>query len=174
MRALHFLLSTLFTLYTAVLLLRLILQLSRADFRNPIARAIVQLTNPVVLPLRRVLPPAGKLDTASAAAVLLFTLLKVWILSLLLGVVPGAALLLRIVLFDAVGLVLKTYLFSIILNAILSFVAPGSYSPAQSLLASICDPVLNPFRRIIPPIGGLDFSPLWAIIAIQALLLLLS
>lgn len=173
MRALHFILDTLITLYTVVLLLRLIMQLSRADFRNPIARAIVQLTNPVVLPLRRVLPPAGKLDTASLVAVLLASLLKVWILSLLFSVAPGLVLLLRIALSDVLGLVLKTYLFSIVLNAILSFVAPGNYSPAQSLLSSICDPVLNPFRRIIPPIGGLDLSPLWAIIAIQALLLLL-
>lgn len=174
MRALYFILDTLMTLYTAVLLLRVILQVVRADFRNPIARAIVQVTNPVVLPLRKLLPPMGKLDTATIAAVVLATLLKLWILSLLFGVVPGSALLLRLTLVDLIQLVLQTYLFSIVLNAILSFVAPGNYSPAQSLLSSICDPVLNPFRRIIPPIGGLDLSPLWAIIAIQALLLLLA
>src|SRR5690606_24049074 len=174
MRALYFILDTLMTLYTAVLLLRVILQVVRADFRNPIARAIVQVTNPVVLPLRKLLPPMGKLDTATIAAVVLATLLKLWILSLLFGVVPGPALLLRLTLVDLIQLVLQTYLFSIVLNAILSFVAPGNYSPAQSLLSSICDPVLNPFRRIIPPIGGLDLSPLWAIIAIQALLLLLA
>jgi len=174
MRALYFILDTLMTLYTAVLLLRVILQVVRADFRNPIARAIVQVTNPVVLPLRKLLPPMGKLDTATIAAVVLATLLKLWILSLLFAVVPGPALLLRLTLVDLIQLVLQTYLFSIVLNAILSFVAPGNYSPAQSLLSSICDPVLNPFRRIIPPIGGLDLSPLWAIIAIQALLLLLA
>lgn len=173
MRALHFLLDTLITLYTLVLLIRLIMQLSRADFRNPISRAIVQLTNPVVLPLRRLLPPIGKLDTASAAAVLLFTLAKVWILSLLFSVAPDPVLLVRLALNEVIGLVLRTYLFAILLNAILSFVAPGNYSPAQSLLSSICDPVLNPIRRIIPPIGGLDLSPLWAMIGIQALLLLL-
>ena len=174
MRALYFILDTLMTLYAAVLLLRLILQMVRGDFRNPIARAIVQVTNPVVLPLRKLLPPLGKLDTATIAAIVLATLLKLWILSLLFGVVPGPALLLRRTLVDLIQLVLQTYLFSIVLNAILSFVAPGNYSPAQSLLSSICDPVLNPFRRIIPPIGGLDLSPLWAIIAIQALLLLLA
>lgn len=173
MRALYFILDTLMTLYTAVLLLRLILQVVRADFRNPIAGAIVQVTNPVVLPLRRLLPPMGKFDTATIAAVVLATLLKLWILSVLFFAAPGPALLLRMTLVDLVQLVLQTYLFAIVLNAILSFVAPGNYSPAQSLLASICDPVLNPFRRIIPPIGGLDLSPLWAIIAIQALLLLL-
>src|SRR5690606_4090990 len=169
-----FILDTLITLYTAVLLLRLLMQLTRADFRNPLARAIVQLTNPVVLPLRRVLPAAGKLDTASVVAVVLSTVIKLWILSLLSGVVqPGAGMLLRWTLVDLAELLLKTYLIAIFLNALLSFVAPGSYSPAQSLLASICDPVLNPFRRIIPPLAGLDLSPLWAIIAIQALLMLL-
>jgi YggT family protein len=68
--------------------------------------------------------------------------------------------------------VLTTYLFAIILNAILSFVAPENYSPAQSLLNSICEPVLRPIRRLIPSVAGLDLSPLWACIAIQALLIL--
>ena len=174
MRAIHFIIDTLFTLYCAVLLLRLLMQLHRADFRNPLARAIVQLTNPLILPLRRVLPPVGKIDTATVVALVLCTVLKLWILSLVsLPAMPGAALMLRFVLLDVVRLVLGIYLFSIVVNAILSFVAPGNYSPAQSLLASICDPVLNPLRRIVPPIAGLDFSPLWAIIAIQALLILL-
>jgi YggT family protein len=173
MRAIHFIIDTLFTLYSAALLLRLLMQLHRADFRNPLARAIVQITNPVILPLRRV-PPMGKIDTATVVALVLCTVLKLWILSLVsLPAMPGAALMLRFVLLDVVRLVLGTYLFSIVVNAILSFVAPGNYSPAQSLLASVCDPVLNPLRRIVPPIGGLDFSPLWAIIAIQALLILL-
>lgn len=174
MRAIHFIIDTLFTLYSVALLLRLLMQLHRADFRNPLARAIVQITNPVILPLRRVLPPMGKIDTSTVVALVLCTVLKLWILSLVsLPAMPGAALMLRFVLLDVLRLVLGTYLFSIVVNAILSFVAPGNYSPAQSLLASICDPVLNPLRRIVPPIGGLDFSPLWAIIAIQALLILL-
>lgn len=174
MRAIHFIIDTLFTLYSVALLLRLLMQLHRADFRNPLARAIVQITNPVILPLRRVLPPMGKIDTSTVVALVLCTVLKLWILSLVsLPAMPGAALMLRFVLLDVLRLVLGTYLFSIVVNAILSFVAPGNYSPAQSLLASICDPVLNPLRRILPPIGGLDFSPLWAIIAIQALLILL-
>lgn len=169
-QALRFILETLAGLYQAVLLFRLLMQLTRADFRNPIGRAIVQLTDPLVRPLRRILPPAGKIDTASVVALLLFGVIKLWVLHLLFqrGVYPPLALLLNTGL-DLIHLVLKTYLFSIVLNAILSFVAPGNYSPAQSLLASICDPVLNPFRRVIPPVGGLDLSPLWAIIAIQAL-----
>jgi YggT family protein len=174
MRAISFLVDTLLSLYAVVLLLRLLLQLHRADFRNPIARAIVQLSNPVVLPLRRVVPAVGKLDTASLVALLLCIVIKLWILMLLVGgTAPGPLSLLRATLLDGIALVLKTYLFSIVVNAILSFVAPGNYSPAQSLLASICDPLLNPIRRLVPSIAGLDLSPLWACIAIQMLLILL-
>ncbi len=171
MRGLYYILDTLATLYNAVLLLRLIMQLVRADFRNPIGRAIVQLTDPLIRPLRRVLPPAGRIDTASVVAVVLFAAAKLCILHLLFGngLLSVSSLLLATLL-DIVRLVLNTYFFSIILNAILSFVAPGNYSPAQSLLASICNPVLNPIRRVIPSPAGLDLSPLWACIAIQALL----
>ncbi|MET0282466.1 MAG: YggT family protein [Steroidobacteraceae bacterium] len=174
MQALYFILDTVATLYQAVLLLRLLMQLTRADFRNPIGRAILQLSDPVIKPLRRVLPPAGKIDTASVVAVLLFSALKLWILHLLFGYgTPSLLAMLKGTLVDVTRLVLHTYLFAMILNAILSFVAPGNYSPAQTLLASICDPVLNPIRRVIPAIGGLDLSPLWACIAIQAMLLIL-
>lgn len=175
MQAIRYILDTLITLYSAVLLLRLLLQVVRADFRNPIARAIVQLTNPVILPLRKVLPPVGKLDTASLVALVLCILVKLWLLLALAGITapaPGSLLLATLV--ELVRLVLQTYLISIVLNALLSFVAPGNYSPAQSLLSALCDPVLNPFRRVIPPLGGLDLSPLWAIIAIQALLIVLA
>ncbi|HMA12936.1 MAG TPA: YggT family protein [Steroidobacteraceae bacterium] len=174
MRAIHFIVESLIGLFQVLLLLRLMMQLSRADFRNPIGRGIVQLTDPVIRPLRRVLPPMGKADSASIVAIILVALAKVWILQLLLGGgLPPANLLLRAMLTDLARLVLKTYLFSIILNAILSFVAPGNYSPAQSILGALCDPVLKPFRRIIPPVAGLDLSPLWAVIIIQALLLVI-
>jgi YggT family protein len=174
MQAIYYIIDTLIGLYQAVLLLRLLLQLLRADFRNPIAQAIVKLTDPVILPLRRLLPPVGKVDSASVAAVLLVATLKVFILQWLLGFgLPSASVLTRGIALDVLRLVLNVALFSIILNAILSFVAPGTYSPAQSLLNSLCEPVLRPVRKLIPPIGGLDLSPLWVCIAIQAVLLIL-
>ncbi|MFO1504093.1 MAG: YggT family protein [Steroidobacteraceae bacterium] len=174
MKALQFIVETLIGLFQVLLLLRLLMQLSRADFRNPIGRAIVQITDPLIRPLRRVFPPMGKADTASFIAVILVAVAKVWILQLLFGMgLPSAFFMLRWAVIDLARLVLKTYLFSIILNAILSFVAPGNYSPAQSILASICEPLLKPFRRIIPPVAGLDLSPLWVAIIIQALLLVI-
>jgi YggT family protein len=74
---------------------------------------------------------------------------------------------------ELIEALLRTYFYAILLYALLSLIAPGGYSPLQSVLASVCEPVLRPFRRLIPPIAGIDLSPLWAVIAIQAILLLL-
>ncbi len=173
MQALIFLVQTLFGLYQAVLLLRLLMQMTRADFRNPVARAIVQLTDPVIRPLRRVLPAAGKVDSASIAAILIVTVVKLAVIQLLfLGGLPGLNWLVRALFVDVLRLVLQTYFFCVLVYALLSFVAQGHYSPVQSMLASICEPLLAPIRRRIPPVGGLDLTPLWVLIAIQALLLL--
>lgn len=182
MKALTFIISTLVGLYQLVVLMRLLMQVNRADFRNPIGRAIMQLTDPIILPLRRLLPPLGRIDSASVVAVLLVTVAKIWVLHLLGAGMQAPLWLYSLVphwlaadvLFDTIDLVLRTYLYSLFLLAILSFVAAANYSPAQSILASICNPVLNPIRRRIPAIGGLDLSPMWAMIAIQALLILLS
>jgi YggT family protein len=175
MQAIYYIVETLIGLFQVLLLLRLLMQLTRADFRNPIGRGIVQLTDPLVKPLRRVLPPVGKTDSASVVAILIVAAAKIWILQLLMGfALPPPLFVVRAVALDLLRVLLKTYLISIILNAILSFVAPGNYSPAQSILASLCNPVLNPIRRVIPPVGGLDLSPLWACIAIQAVLLLIG
>ncbi len=172
MAALIYIVQTLFQLYLLVLLLRLLLQWS--DFRNPFARVVLQLTNPVILPLRRVLPPVGRFDTASIAAVVAMVLLMIALVALLgTGRLPPVVLWLQLAALALVRLVLYTYLFAIILYAVLSLLAQGTSSPAQSLLGALCEPVLRPFRRIIPSIAGIDLSPLWACIAIQAVLLLL-
>jgi YggT family protein len=174
--ALYFIVEILVGLYQVVLLLRLLMQLTRADFRNPVAHAVLQLTDPLILPLRRVLPSVRRVDSASVAAILIVTIAKVWLLQLVLlgNGLPGLATLVNLVPRDIVDLVLKTYLYSLFLHAILSFFAQGNYSPAQSILASICNPVLKPFRKYIPSVAGLDLSPLWAMIAIQALRIVIA
>jgi YggT family protein len=165
MTALIFIVDTLLSLVLFVVLARLLLQWARADFRNPIAQAIVKLTNPLILPLRRILPPIGKVDTASVVAVILFALTYYG--------TPPLELWLQAIAVELVQSLLRTYFYAILLYALLGLIAPGGYSPLQSVLASICEPVLRPFRRLIPPIAGIDLSPLWAVIAIQAILLLL-
>lgn len=174
MSAIIFIVETLMSLALIVVLLRLLLQWVRSDFRNPVAQGIVRLTNPLILPLRRVLPPMRKIDTASVVAVLLIAILKVAILFGLRGLgLPDAYVWLRAVALEILRTTLWTYFYAILLYAVLSLIAPGGYSPLQSLLASLCEPVLRPFRRLIPAISGIDLSPLWAGIAIQALLILL-
>jgi YggT family protein len=173
MDALIYLLETLLSLCLIAVLLRLLLQWSRADFRNPMARSIVHITNPIIVPLRRLLPAVGRLDTASCVAVIVFAVLEVAVRPLLSGF--GALPALIWVQFAAIEILrttLWTYFFAILVYSMLSLVAPGTYSPAQGLLVSLCEPVLRPFRRVIPALGGLDLSPLWACIVIQMLLIL--
>jgi YggT family protein len=173
--ALNYILDTLLGLALFVVMARLLLQWNRADFRNPICQGIVKLTNPLILPLRRVLPPMGKVDTASVVAVLLVAVLRVavqyWLADLPLAV-PALAWV-HAVLTDIARTLLSTYFYAIALYALLSMIAPGGYSPLQSVLATVCEPVLRPIRRIIPSVSGLDLSPLWAGILIWALIILL-
>jgi YggT family protein len=175
MSAVIYILDTLLGLALFVVMARLLLQWTRADFRNPLCQGIVKLTNPLVLPLRRVLPPVGKVDTASVVAVLLVAIVKVGCLYWLADVPlpPPVLVWVRAVVTEIARTLLWTYFYAIVLYALLGMIAPGGYSPLQSLLATLCEPVLRPIRRMIPGISGLDLSPLWACIAIQALLILL-
>ncbi|HEV2701797.1 MAG TPA: YggT family protein [Steroidobacteraceae bacterium] len=174
MNAIYFLVDSVLTLALYVALLRLLMQWSRADFRNPIAQAVVKVTNPLIMPLRRVLPPINKIDTASVVTVLIVTLADVVLMSMVRGFgVPPPPLLLRAAALLLATSVLWLYFYAIFLYALMSLIAQGSYSPLQPLLSSLCEPILQPIRRIIPPLAGLDLSPLWAGLLIQALLILL-
>ena len=175
MNAIIYIVDTLLWLALFVVMVRLLLQLTRADFRNPLCQAIVRLSNPLILPLRRVLPPLGKVDTASVVAVLLVATVKVASLFALMdvGMVATPLLWVRAVLTEIARTLLWTYFYALVLYALLSLIAPGGYSPLQGLLATLCEPVLRPIRRILPAIAGLDLSPLCACIIIQALLILL-
>jgi len=174
MAALLYLLDTLLSLAQLAFLLRLLLQWARADFRNPLVRAVVHLSNPVLVPLRRLLPAVGQIDSASVVAVIALALLRVSLTTLLAGLgLPPALLWAELAALQIVRTVLWIYFFAIFLYATLSLIAPGTYSPAQGVLTALCEPVLRPFRRLIPPLANLDLSPLWAGILIQALLILL-
>lgn len=175
MSALIFIIETLLSLALFVVLARLLLQLTRADFRNPICQAVVRITNPLILPLRRILPPIGKVDTASVVAVILVAVAEVAIIFAIRGITfVGPIYWLQSAALEIARTLLWTYFYAIILYALLSMVAPGGYSPLQSVLATVCEPVLRPFRRVIPPVAGIDLSPLWACILIQAILILIG
>ena len=169
MTLLAMLVSELLSLALFVVLMRLLLQLVRADFRNPICQAIVRLTNPLVIPLRRILPPIRKLDTATVVAVAIIAFILVAAGFAFQSFPTNPLMWIQQVVLTVAYAVLWIYFWAIIVYALLSLVAPGGYSPLQSVLASLCEPVLGPFRRIIPGVAGIDLSPLWACLAIQVI-----
>ena len=174
MEAIRYIVDTLLWLLTLAFLLRLLFQLVRANFRDPMADAIVRATNWLILPLRKVFPPIGKVDTATVVSVVAVAAARTAVLLWLDGSGFGDPLLfLRITLVGLVDLTLRVYLFALLLYWLTSFVSPGGYAPGVRLLAQLCEPILKPVRRIIPPIGQIDFSVLWVSIAIGALLILL-
>jgi YggT family protein len=174
MEAIRYIVDTLLWLLTLAFLLRLLLQLVRADFRDPLADAIVRVTNWLILPLRRVLPPIGKVDTATLVAVLAAAAARTAAAFALIGVGFGDwLLLLRITILNLVDMLLTVYLFALLIYALLSYITTDGYTPGARLVTRLCEPVLRPVRRVIPPIGQIDFSVLWVSIAIVALLKLL-
>jgi YggT family protein len=174
MDAIRFIVDTLLSLLTLAFMLRLLFQWVRADFRDPMADAIVRITNWLVLPLRRVLPPIRKIDTATVVAVIAVAAIRTAVTFALTGEPFGdVALFARVTAVSLIDLVLRIYLFAMLLYALTSFVAPGGYAPGLRLLSQLCEPVLKPVRRMIPRIGQIDFSVLWVSIVIGALLVLI-
>jgi YggT family protein len=176
MEAIRYIVDTLLWLLTLAFVLRLLFQLVRADFRDPIADAIVRVTNWLIMPLRRVLPPIGRIDTATVVAVLLAAAARTFVMMAMAGAGVGAGdliVFLRITLLNLADMVLRIYLFAMLLYWLTGFISPGGYGPGLRLLAQLCEPILKRVRRIIPPIGQIDFSFLWVSIAIGALLVLL-
>lgn len=172
--ALVFILRTLFDLYILTFALRLLLQWAAVDKRNPLVQFILRVTNPLVIPLRRLLPAVGRIDTATVVVLVGLQVLAT-LLVVRIGCIgePEILAVLSLALLNLVRLALSIFTWSIIIYVVLSWVSPGGYNPGAALVAAIVEPILAPFRRLIPAIGGLDLSPLFALIAIQALSMLL-
>ena len=171
-----FLIDTLFGLYVLVILLRFLLQTTRADFYNPISQFIVKVTDPALRPLRRLIPGWGGIDNASLVLLFVVQCLALLLLGLISGAfadglsVPG---LLMATVTKLVSLLLYVYLFGIFILALLSWISPGGYNPVAAVIANLTEPVMRPARRMIPPIGGIDLSPMAVILAIYVLRMLI-
>lgn len=174
MNATVFLIQTLFNLYLMVVLLRLWLQLARADFYNPFSQFVVKATHPIVGPLRRILPSIGSFDTATLVLAFLVSVLKIVTLNMLFagGLPPILAITLGAA-FDVLREGLSLVFWVLILSAVLSWVSQGR-SPIEYVLNQLTDPILKPIRKILPPMGGLDLSVLVAIIGLQFIRILLT
>jgi len=163
-----YLVQTVINLYLLAVLLRLVLQWVRADFYNPICQFLVKITAPVISPLRKIIPPLGKLDTATLVVALLLQALGICLILVLSGY--GLPAILQLLIWSALGLVgllVNFYFFAILGMIILSWVAQGAQNPALTLLYQVTEPVMAPFRRLLPPLGGLDLSPILVFILIN-------
>lgn len=169
---LEFLISTLFSLYILAVMLRFILGAVRADFYNPVSQFLVRITNPLLVPMRRFIPSIRQYDTSALLLMLVLQLVSLVIVTMLRGVSVSFIALLLFAIGELVVLAFNVFLFAIVIQVVISWINPGSYNPVNTLLHSITAPVLGPIQRLIPPVSGMDLSPLVALIGLQVLKML--
>ena len=155
-----FILNTLGTLYIGPILLRFLFQVVRADFYNPLSQMIVKVTNPLLQPFRKFIPGLGGFDLAAIALALTLQILLIWLMQIIQGGQAGfyGGLIIVWGLLALLMLTLGIYMVSMFIVAIASFIAPQSSNFALSLMRQIIDPICQPMQKLIPPMGGLDFS----------------
>ena len=168
-----FLIKVVFGLYAALVVLRFLLQLMRADFYNPVSQVIVKVTKPLLNPLRRFIPGVKGMDIASLVlAWLTLTIEQLAILGVAgTGFQPLAAALRAVP--ELISLIINIFLFAILIQVIISWINPGSYNPVLGLIHSLTEPLLAPVRRRMPDLGGIDLSPMVVMIGLVVLEMLL-
>ncbi len=172
MAALSFIVRVILELYTYTFLLRFFMQRGRVDFRNPLAQFIIEVTNPLVRPLRRIVPGWKGLDLSTVLIAYLLVVITFVALSAINGVTPpGVGILALAGLRQLVLLTIQMFVFIIFAFVLMSWFAP--HHPIRIVLEAIADPIMRPVRRIMPPIGGLDLSPLVVLIGLQAVTILI-
>lgn len=162
-----FLIQTVFGLYILIVMLRFLLQWARADFYNPVSQFIVKATQPPLKPLRKIIPGIGGLDMAALIFMLVLKFVELWLVTGLLGMSPQMGGLAMLSIAELLGLLINVFIFSILIQVIISWVNPGMHNPVMGLLHSLTEPLLAPARRVIPPISGLDLSPIIVIVCLQ-------
>lgn len=172
--AFAFLIETVVHLYLVVVLLRVLLEAVRADFYNPIVQLLVRLTDPLLRPLSKLIPDVGRLNLSAVVLLYVIQLVGLLILMLLSGRSPDPLVLALLTVMRLVRMVLVLYMILILVGVILSWVGHGVRHPIVPLVFQLTEPVLAPIRRMLPSLGGLDLSPLVAIIGIQFLMILLG
>jgi YggT family protein len=176
---LSFVIQALFGLYLFAVLLRLLLQIARADFYNPLSQFVVKITNPPLKPLRRIIPGVFGIDMAAVVLALVVQLVSLILIFVINGY-PLVTYIANMLVWSILG-VLSTiadiYFFAMLISVVLSWVAPASYHPGAILVRQLCEPVFGPFRKLVPAIGGLDISAIFAFIAlgvVQQVVLILA
>ena len=162
-----FLIDTLFSLYILAVLLRFLLQWCGADFYNPISQFLVKATHPPLKILRRFVPSIGKIDTSSLILVLSLQMLADFSILLLKGVTINIGALTVLSITQLISLLINVFVFAVFARAILSWMNPGAFNAAASILATLTEPLLDICRKVIPDLGGIDLSPLAALLLLQ-------
>jgi YggT family protein len=168
-----FLIQTVFGLYILVIMLRLLLQWVRADFYNPVSQFIVKITNPPLRPLRRIIPGWGGIDIASILLLIVLQMAELFLVNVAVARAIGGGALFVVAIAELLNMLINVFIGAILIQVILSWISPGSYNPLIGLVHRIAEPVLAPARRIIPPISGIDLSPLLVLVVFQLLKFLL-
>ncbi|WP_036252574.1 YggT family protein [Methylobacter sp. BBA5.1] len=162
-----FIIDTLFSLYILAVMLRFLLQWCGAEFYNPISQFLVKVTHPPLRILRRFVPPVGKIDTSSLVLVLALQMLADFSILMLKGVSIGIGALAILSITQLVSLLINIFIFAVFARALLSWLNPGTFNAASSILYSLTEPLLDICRRFIPDLGGIDLSPLAALLLLQ-------
>ena len=162
-----FLIDTLFSLYILAVMLRFLLQWTQADFYNPVSQFLVKATHPPLRIMRRFIPAVGRIDTSSLVLALVLQMLANFSILAIKGLSIGIVALALLSVTDLVKMLLDILVYAIFAGAILSWFAAGSYSAASSILYSLTEPVLSVCRRLLPDFGGIDLSPLLALVLLQ-------
>lgn len=162
-----FLIDTLFSLYILAVVLRFLLQWVGADFYNPISQFLVKITHPPLKIMRRVIPSIGKIDTSSIVFALILQVISDFSIFMLKGVMLSIPALIVISFGQLLNLLFNVFIFSIFILALLSWFNPGHYNALYSLLNKLTQPILENCRKIVPDLGGIDISPLIALIVLQ-------
>lgn len=165
------LINTLIGIYLFILMLRFLLQASGADYYNPMSQSVVKITQPVVQPFQRFLGPvAGRFDLATLAAGFVLKVLSIIAIFMIIGIgMPPLAGVLIAGVAAVLGAILKIYFFALIVMIILSWVAPNASHPGALLVMQLVEPIMAPVRRVIPPLGMIDLSPIVVFIGINLL-----
>lgn len=164
-----FLIGVIFSFYILLVMLRFLLQLVRADFYNPVSQFVVRLTTPPLRPLRRLIPGIAGVDVAALVLLLVLQLVELVLIHSIMGQPLHPWVLFVFALAELVRTALMIFIIAIIIQAVLSWVQPGAYNPFTSVLYQLTNPVLRPFRRIMPPVSGFDLSPMVALLVLYLL-----
>lgn len=173
-QALYFIVKSLAHLYVLLFLLRFWLPFVRADFRNPIAQGILRFTAPLIVPLRRFVPSLGRIDTATVLVTLAIECAVVFILFQIVGRPVDFAFVALVAVSQLAILSLHLFSIAIFVCVILSWLGQSSYHPIAAIAGQLAAPIMRPFRRMIPALGGIDFSPMVALILLQATVILIQ